>query len=394
MTTIPETINDQLGRKLRMALIGGGGNGFIGRVHARSAQLDHRAVLVAGALSSEPQRARMAGAAFGIESERAYGSYSELLECESSLPDDQRIDFVSIATPNDTHFEIARAALRAGVDVVCDKPLTTRVDEADQLAELVGQSGRVLALTHNYSGYPLVRQARSMIQAGELGELQAVRVNYIQGFLCGLLPGTVPPRGVWKSDPQRAGSGSLGDIGTHAFQLACYVTDACPTSVSSTLRTFHEERPLEDYGHVLVRWGDKLGCITFSQITHGRLNDLTLEIDGRDGSLLWRQEEPNQLFVRRFGQPTQIYERNPNASYTTEPGRQACRLPAGHPEAFLEAFANVYRGAFDDMVALRLGQAIEAKGDNYPNVHDGVRGVKFVQACQASHAADGAWVEL
>ena len=390
----PETVNHPLGRKLRMALIGGGGNGFIGRVHATAAQLDQRAVLVAGALSSDPDRSRAAAAAFGIDSARAYGSYGELLDRESALTNDERIDFVSIATPNDTHFEIVRAALEAGLDVVCDKPLTTHVDDAEQLARLVGQSGRVFALTHNYSGYPLVRQARAMIEAGELGEVQSVRANYIQGHLCGLSPGAVPPRGAWKSDPQRAGSGSLGDIGTHAFHLACYVTSWSPTHVASTLRTFHAERRLEDYGHVLLRCGDALGCITFNQITHGRLNDLSLEVDGRDGSLSWQQEEPNQLVLRRFGQPTQIYDRHPKAVYTKEPSRQACRLPAGHPEAFLEAFANIYRGAFNGMVALRLGQETAAGSGDYPTVHDGVQGVKFVAACQASHAANGSWVKI
>lgn len=391
---LQEVVNDPLGRKLRMGLIGGGGNGFIGRVHALAAQLDHRAVLVAGALSSDPARSRAAAASFSIPVERAYGSYHELLDVESSLPDDERIDFVSIATPNDTHFEIARAALQTGLDVVCDKPLTTRVEDAEHLAGLVDRAGRVFLLTHNYSGYPLVRQARAMIQAGELGEIQSVRVNYIQGYLCGVLPGTVPQRGVWKLDPQRAGSGSLGDIGTHAFHLGCYVTGLSPTHVASTLRTFHAERPLEDYGHVLVRWGDALGCITFSQITHGRLNDLSLEIDGTKASLSWRQEDPNQLVLRQFGEPAQIYDRHPNAAYTKAPSRQACRLPAGHPEAFVEAFANIYCGAFDAMVALRSGQETAVSRGDFPTVHDGVHGVRFVVACQESAAANGAWVEI
>ncbi|MCH2128144.1 MAG: Gfo/Idh/MocA family oxidoreductase [Pirellulaceae bacterium] len=395
MFDLEQSVNHPLGRRLRMGLVGGGGSGFIGRVHVVAAQLDGRAELVAGALSSNPDRSRAAATSFGIESGRAYGSYSELLDGELALSEDQRIDFVAIATPNDTHFEIASAALQAGFDVVCDKPLTNRVDEAVQLAKLVEQSGRVFVLTHNYSGYPMVRQARAMLQAGELGAIQAIRVNYIQGFLCGLVPGTVSARGVWKSDPQRAGSGSLGDIGTHAYQLACFVNDGYPDCLSSNLRTYHSERPLEDYGHVLLRWGDEtLGCITFSQITHGRLNDLTLEVDGSDASLSWRQEEPNQLLVRRFGQPTQIYDRNPNASYTLPQTREVCRLPAGHPEAFFEAFANIYRGAFSDMVASRCGECPSIPGSAYPSVLDGVRGVRFVETCLRSHENQGCWESL
>lgn len=387
-------INDPLGRRLRMALIGGGGNGFIGRVHAIAAQLDSRAELVAGAFSSNPEKSRSAAPTFGIRPERAYGSYRELIETESNLPDNQRIDFVSIATPNFTHFEIAKTALEAGFDVICDKPLTTHLDDAKELAKRVAHSGRVFALTHNYSGYPMLRQARAMVQNGELGPLQAVRTNYIQGFLCGVVPGTVPLRGVWKSDPEKAGSGSLGDIGTHAYHLACYVTGLKATELLSTLKTYHAERPLEDYGHVLIRYGDVSGLVSFSQITHGRVNDITVEVDGNNGSLIWRQEEPNQLELRRFGQPTQIYERNPNAEYTTELVRASCRLPAGHPEGFFEAFANIYRGALDDMVRLRAGESIDSDGSCYPSVHDGVDGLRFVEACQASNSANSSWVEV
>jgi len=387
-------INPPLGRKLRMALIGGAGNAFIGPVHATAAQLDHRAELVAGALSSDAEKSRAAAPAMGIAAERSYGSYSELLAAEAALPEDQRIDFVTIATPNDTHFEIARTALQAGFDVVCDKPLTIARDEAEHLARLVSETGQVFALTHNYSGYPMVRQARQMVEAGELGQVQAVRVNYIQGFLCGLKPGEVPARGVWKSDPEKAGSGTLGDIGTHAYQLACYVTGWQPTELSSVIKTFHAERKLEDYGHALIRCREAIGMITFSQITHGRLNDLTLEVDGQDASLVWRQEEPNQLVVRRFGEPAQVFDRNPRAAYTHDLSRAASRLPAAHPEGFFEAFANIYQGVFDHIVANRSGQQFVCDGSKYPTVQDGVAGIKFVQACQASSAADGIWMEL
>ncbi len=388
-----DPFNGVLGRKLRMGLVGGAGQAFIGPVHAAAAQLDNRAELVAGALSSDPDKSRTAAAAFGIKSARAYGSFRELISAEAELPDGQRVDFISIATPNDTHFEIAQAALEAGFHVVCDKPLTTQLEHAQQLEHLAAQTDRVFALTHNYSGYPLIRQAREMVNAGELGEIQAVRASYLQGFLQGLAPGTPPPR-AWKSDPQRSGSGSLGDIGTHAYHLACYVIGRQASAVSAAMRTFHPERPLEDYGHALVRLGDALGMITFSQVTHGRFNDLSLEVDGSKAALSWRQETPNQLVVRRFGHAAQIYERDPQASHSHASSRHACRLPVGHPEGFLEAFANIYRGAFDDMVAWHAGQPITPDGSSYPTVQDGVAGVRFIIACQSSSQDNGVWKNL
>jgi len=378
-----------------MALIGGGG-GFIGRVHATAATLDNRAELMAGALSSDPVKARAVAADFGIADDRAYGSAEELLDVESKRHADDRVDFVSIATPNDTHYPIAKAALEAGFHVVCDKPMTTSLADAESLAEIVKQTGAVFVLTHNYTGYPMIRQAREMIQQGELGELYAFRANYIQGWLQGLEAGKVPTRGEWKSDPEKTGpAGALGDIGTHAFQLARYTTGLRPVEVSSTLQTFVPQRPLDDYGHALVKFsGGALGMITVSQVTHGRLNDFTLEIDGSKGSLVWRQEAPNQLIIRRFGQPTQTYERNPNAAYTNESGRTACRLPGGHPEAFFEAFANVYRAGFDAMIAGDDNPSHDACSTVYPNVNDGVEGVFFIEQCVASSRERGAWKRL
>jgi len=390
------TQNGTLARKLRMALIGGGGQGFIGRVHATSAMLDNRAELVAGALSSNPEKSRSAASEFGISSDRAYGSVAELLDGEARRNSDDRIDFVSIATPNHTHFPIANAALEAGFHVFCDKPMTTSLADAEALAAQVAQTGSVFVLTHNYSGYPMIRQAREMIQQNELGDLYAFRANYIQGWLQGLDPAHGSTRGAWKADPEKTGpAGALGDVGTHAYHLARYTTGLQPQEVSSTLRTFVPDRQLDDYGHALVKMsGGALGMITVSQVTHGRLNDFSLEIDGSKGSLAWRQEEPNQLIVRRFGEPTRTYERNPNATYTHERARDACRLPAGHPEAFFEAFANVYRDGFDAMIAHADGQPGDTRLADYPNVDDGVEGVQFIQQCVASSKEQGAWMEL
>lgn len=375
-----------------MALVGGGGSGFIGRVHATAAQLDNQAVLVAGAFSSNPERSKAAATAFGVDDARAYGSFQELLAAEASQPMDRRVDFVSIATPNHTHFEIARAALDAGFHVVCDKPMTNCIDEAEHLAELVEKTGQVFALTHNYTGYPMIRQTRAMIEDGELGDVQAVRANYMQGWLCGMQLDPNAPRGVWKSDPAKAGSGSLGDVGTHAFNLVRYVTALTPTEISCLMRSFHPERPLDDYGHVAIKFDEAvLGMITFSQVTHGRLNDFTLEVDGTEASIVWRQEQPNQLVVRRTGQPTQVLDRHPAAAYSSDAARAACRIPAGHPEGFFEAFANIYRAAFDDMIRHASGDPCDPTTTDYPSVSDGVEGVRFVEACQASSNANNAW---
>jgi len=389
-------INSPLNRKLRMALIGGGGNAFIGRVHATAAMLDNRAELIAGALSSNSERAREAAPTFGIAAERAYGSFTELIEQESRLSENERVDFVSIATPNYTHFEIARAALETGINVVCDKPMTNDYDQANELVRLVEQSGAVFALTHNYTGYPLVRQARQMILDDELGEIQAVRVHYIQGWLRGISPGTVPARGAWKADPAKTGpSGAMGDIGSHSFNLARFMTGLDPKEISCRLQTLAPGRQLDDYGHTLVRCSnDALYVIIVSQVTHGRLNDLAIEIDGTKASLSWRQEDPNQLVLRQFGQPKRIFERNPGATFTNEAGRAACRLPGGHPEAFFEAFANLYTGAFDDMIARAMGDRFDGKNTSYPNVYDGQEGVRFIQKCVESSRQNGEWLSF
>ena len=389
-----EGVNHPLHRKLRMGLVGGGGNAFIGRVHATAAQLDSRAELVAGALSSNPEKSRAAAPSFGIDEDRAYGSAHEMIDAELALPADQRIDFVSIATPNFTHFEIAKAALEAGFNVLCDKPMTTSAEDADELVRIVEQTGAVFALTHNYTGYPMIRQAREMVVAGEVGEIQAVRASYLQGWLSGKKIEPNPARGGWKTDPAKAGSGSLGDVGTHAFNLACYVTGLTATEVSANMRTYHPELQLDDYGHATVAFGEsKLGMISFGQNSHGRLNDLTLEIDGTKASLSWRQEDPNELVVRRTGQPTQIYERHAVGEHLNDACRAACRIPGGHPEGFFEAFANLYNAAFDDMI-LRAMDGTRSEETRYPNVRDGAVGVRFVDACQASDNDRGAWKSL
>ena len=391
-----ETTNGALNRKLRMALVGGGQGAFIGRVHATAAILDNRAELVAGALSSNPEKAKASAPAYDIKPDRAYGSIEELVEKESKLPADKRIDFVTVATPNHTHFPIAKAALEGGFNVICDKPMTFDLAEAEQLAALVAKSGAVFAVSHNYTGYPLVRMARQMILNGELGEIQAVRSCYIQGWLRTRLEASDQKQAAWRTDPGKSGAaGCFGDIATHAYNLGRYMTGLLPESVSCNLKVFEPGRKLDDYGHAVVRFENGgLGTVTASQISHGRENDLFIEIDGTKGAIQWRQEEPNVLTLRRNGQPHSIYTRDPNAPYMNDAGKAACRLPAGHPEAFFEAFANIYRSAYDAIIARATGAAWEKVNTIYPNVNDGVEGMYFIQQCVASSQENGAWLPL
>ena len=391
-----ETTNGKLNRKLRMALVGGGQGAFIGRVHATAAVLDNRAALVAGALSSDAARAKASAPSYDIPESRAYGSVTEMIQQETALPADQRIDFVSVATPNHTHFEIAKAVAEAGFNVFCDKPMTFDFAQAEDLVKTVEKSGVVFAVSHNYTGYPLVRQAREMILNGELGEINAVRSNYIQGWLRSRLESDDQKQAAWRTDPTKSGAaGCFGDIGTHAYNLGRYMTGLIPADISCNLKIFAEGRRLDDYGHAVVRFENgALGTVTASQISHGRENDLFIEVDGTKGALAWRQEEPNLMIVRRNGSPHQMYTRDPNAPHMNSMGKAACRLPAGHPEAFLEAFANVYRFAYDAMVDRAIGVDFEKKNTIYPNVYDGAEGMYFIQQCVASSQQNGAWVPM
>lgn len=389
------TTNGSLNRKLRMALAGGGQGAFIGRVHATAAVLDNRAALVAGALSSDPVRAKASAPDYDIPASRAYTSIHELVEKEKALPADQRIDFVSVATPNHTHFEIAKTAAEAGFNVICDKPMTFDLAQAESLAEIVDKTGVVFAVTHNYTGYPLVRQAREMILGGELGEINAIRSCYIQGWLRTRIENSDQKQAAWRTDPKRSGAaGCFGDIATHAYNLARYMTGLLPTEISCHLKSFEEGRALDDYGTAVIKYENGgLGTVTASQITHGRENDIFIEIDGTKGSLQWRQEEPNVMVFRQNGQPHKLYTRN-GGPYLGSLATASNRLPAGHPEAFFEAFANVYRSAYDAMIERAEGKKVEQRNTIYPNVNDGVEGMYFIQQCVASSKENGAWLPL
>ncbi|HUE69452.1 MAG TPA: Gfo/Idh/MocA family oxidoreductase [Pirellulaceae bacterium] len=387
--------NGSLNRKLRMALCGGGQGAFIGRVHATAAVMDNRAVLVAGALSSSAEKAKASAPDYDIPADRAYASVSELVQKEKALPADQRIDFLSVATPNHTHFEIAKAAVDAGFNVICDKPMTFDLKQAEALAEAVDKAGVVFAVSHNYTGNPLVRQAREMIAAGELGEIQAIRSFYIQGWLRTRLETSDQKQAAWRTDPAKSGAaGCWGDIGTHAYNLARYMTGLLPDQISCTLKIFEPGRKLDDYGTAMIKFaGGALGTVTASQISHGRENDIFIEVDGTKGSLEWHQENPNQMFVRMNGQPHKIYTRG-GGPYLGQAAAAATRIPPGHPEGYLEAFANVYRNAYDAMVLRAEGKPFEKTNTIYPNVNDGVEGMYFIQQSVASSKEGGAWLPL
>ncbi|MFO0852715.1 MAG: Gfo/Idh/MocA family oxidoreductase [Gemmataceae bacterium] len=383
--------NAPLHRKLRMGLVGGGQGSFIGRVHATAAVLDNRAALVAGALSSDPAKAKASAPDYDIPADRAYASYKEMAEQEAKRAD--KIDFVSVTTPNSTHFEISKAFAEAGFNVVCDKPMTFDLAQAEELLKVVEKSGVVFAVTHNYTGYPLVRQAREMVLNGEIGEVNAIRANYIQGWLRTRLEASDQKQAKWRTDPKQSGAaGCFGDIGTHAYNLGRFITGLLPKEISCLLKTFEGGRQLDDYGVAAIRYENgALGTVTASQISHGRENDAYIEVDGTKGSLEWHQEEPNKLVVRQNGQPHKVYTRA-GGPYLGAAAGASVRLPSGHPEGFFEAFANVYVAAYDAMVKRAAGEPFETVNTVYPNVYDGVEGMLFITQCVASSKENGAWL--
>jgi len=383
--------NPPIDRKLRMGLIGGGQGAFIGRVHATAAVMDNRAALVAGALSSDPARAKASAADYDIPADRAYGSYKEMAAAEAKRAD--KVDFVSIATPNHTHFEIAKAFAEAGFNVVCDKPMTFDMAQAEELIGVVEKSGVVFAVSHNYTGHPLVRQAREMVRNGELGEINAFRSNYIQGWLRTRLESDNQKQAAWRTDPSKSGiAGCFGDIGTHAYNLGRFITGLLPKEMSCVLKTFVENRKLDDYGTAMIRFENgALGTVTASQISHGRENDVFIEVDGTKASLQWRQENPNEMIVRKNGEPHRIYTRA-GGPYLGAAAGAATRIPSGHPEGYLEAFANVYTATYDAIAKRIAGETFEMRETVYPNVYDGAEGMLFITQCVKSSQENGAWV--
>ena len=381
-----------LARKLRFGMVGGGPGAFIGAVHRRAATMDGLAVLTAGAFSADRKKSRAQGQELFLEPSRVYDSYEMMAEGEAALPGDQRIDFVSIVTPNHLHFPIARAFIERGIHVICDKPMTTTIEDAEALCQLVRRHGVVFALTHNYSGYPLVKQARSMVHAGELGPIRKIVVEYSQGWLSTRLEATGQKQADWRTDPTRAGAGALGDIGSHAEQLARYVTGLEIESLCADVSTFVEGRRIDDDANLLVRYrGGAKGVLFCSQVSLGEENRLSLRVYGTRASLEWRQEEPNVLIVRRADGPLEVYK--PGHPFLAPAAQHATRLPSGHPEAFLEAFANVYANAMRTIAARISGDSPDPLDLDFPTAQDGLAGMRFIHtALTSGQHAD--WVKL
>ncbi len=375
-------------RKLRMGMIGGGRGAFIGTVHRMAAALDGRIELAAGAFSSDPERSRASGRDLLLPDDRVYGSYSEMIEKESARPADQRIDFVAIVTPNHEHVPPARAALLAGFPVMCDKPLAVSLAEARELRALVRKTGLLFGLTHNYAGYPMVKEARHRVAAGELGRIRRVVAEYPQGWLSSALEATGQKQAEWRTDPARAGASCcVGDIGTHAAHLTEYVTGLPIVAIASELTTFVAGRTLDDDASVLLRLGDGArGVLWASQVAIDEENGLNLRVYGEKGSLQWRQEEPNTLLLKWPDRPREVVRTGANYGRLSKEALGATRLPAGHPEGYLEAFANLYK---DFASAL-----LEGGKPDVPTVEDGVRGMAFIEACVDSSRAGGRWTKI
>jgi len=373
-----------------MGMVGGGIGAFIGAVHRSAALMDGQVEFVAGALSANPEKARASARELGLSEKRSYAAWQEMVEKEAALPAEDRIDFVSITTPNRMHFPIAKAFAEAGIHVVCDKPMTRTLEEAKKLVDVVQASGIVFALTHNYTGYPMVKQARHMVQNGELGDILKVVVEYSQGWLLTPLEKEGQKQASWRTDPQQSGvSNCIGDIGTHCENLAYYTTGLEIKEVCADLKSILD-RPLDNDGNILLRLDNGVGGILYaSQFSAGEENNLRIRIYGTQGAVDWRQEEPNQLWFRTNDNPAQLYRRG-NA-YLCAAARRATRLPPGHPEAFIEAFANIYKNVGDTIRANILDQEATELELDFPTVHDGARSLAFVESVVESARSERKW---
>jgi predicted dehydrogenase len=376
-------------RRIRLGMVGGGEGAFIGAVHRIAARLDDHYELLAGALSSTPEKALRSAQALGLA--RAYPDYRTMAREEAARPDG--IEAVSIVTPNDQHAPAAEAFLQAGIHVICDKPVTTTLAEARHLRELARSRGRVLAVTYNYTGYPMVRHARRLVRDGALGTLRVVQVEYPQDWLTEPLESTGQKQAAWRTDPARAGAGGcIGDIGTHAYQLAAFVSGLRTQSLCAELSTFVPGRALDDNVQVMLRFeGGARGLLWASQVAPGNENGLRLRLYGDKGGLEWRQEHPNQLHWSPYGQPTQIVSRGTGAANAD--AARVTRLPSGHPEGYLEGFATVYAEIAQALRAARDGSAVAADVV-FPTIDDGVHGLAFIEAAVRSSAQGGQWVEV
>ena len=383
-----------MNRKLRMGMVGGGRGAFIGGVHRLAATLDGEIELVCGAFSSDPERSKASGADLYLPADRVYANFEEMILREKELPEGERMDFVSIVTPNHMHFAPAKMALGNGFHVVCDKPVTLNLPEALELREVIERTGMLFGLTHNYTGYPMIKEAREMVRSGKLGQIRKVIVEYPQGWLAQLLEATGNKQADWRTDPARSGAaGCMGDIGTHAENLAEYVTGLKITELCADLTTFVEGRKLEDDGNVLLRFDNGAkGVLHASQIANGEENDLNIRVYGEFGGLQWWQMEPNTLIYKTNEEGARRIRTG--VGNLSEATKAHIRVPAGHPEAFLEAFANIYRNFAFTLKARMAGQEPNPLYTDFPGIEEGIRGLAFVDTCLASAHSDQKWTKF
>jgi len=375
--------------KIRLGIVGGGIGAFVGSIHRIAARLDDRYELLAGALSSEPKRAADSAAELGIDPRRSYASFEEMAKKEGKLK--HGIEAVAIVTPNHLHCVVAKAFLEAGIHVICDKPLSSSLEDAEQIEKIVEGSGLIFAITYNYSGYPMVRQAREMVAAGKLGNIRIIQVEYAQDWLATNIEAEGQKQAAWRTDPARAGTGgSIGDIGTHAFHLAEFISGLEAKSLLADLDTFVAGRSLDDNANILLHYSNGAkGMLWSSQVASGQENALRIRLFGDKGGLEWAQEDPNYLQYRPLRETRQILTRGGPA--VGETAARATRIPAGHPEGFLEGFANLYRDIADMIEASRTGKSLTTL---VPDVTDGVKGVRFVEKAVSSNAAGSIWQHL
>ena len=383
-----------MSRKIKMGMIGGGRGAFIGAVHRMAAGIDGQIELIAGALDVNPDIAILSGQDLFLRPDRTYGTYQEMIEKESKLPYGERIDFVSIVTPNHVHFDPAKLALENGFHVVCEKPMTYSYEEALAIEKLVEESGLVFALTHTYTGYPMIKQAREMIQSGVFGKIRKVVVEYPQGWLSTPLETTGQQQASWRTDPKQSGkAGSVGDIGTHAENLAETITGLKIVELCADVSTFVEGRQLDDDANVLIRFNNGAkGVLHVSQISAGEENPVNIRVYGERGGIQWHQHDPNTMYVKWLDKPMEVY-RTGNG-YMGSMAQAHTRTPSGHPEGYLEAFANIYRN-FAKVVQAKIdGKEPEPEYLDFPTVHDGVRGMRFIDAVIESGEKNAEWIKL
>jgi len=384
--------NTKTNRRLRLGMVGGGPGSFIGPIHRIAARLDDHFELVASTLSSDPACGRAAASDLHIAPDRAYASFEEMARAEAARAD--RIDVLSIVTPNHLHYVVAKTFLNAGIHVICDKPITTTVEDALDLAQLVRRTGLIFGLTHNYTGYPMVRQAREMISEGQLGHLRVVQVEYAQDWLATPLETTGQKQAAWRTDPAQSGpAGSLGDIGTHAYNLLCFVTGLHCRQIAADVSVFVLGRRLDDNAQMLLRFEEGArGMLWASQVATGNNNNLRIRVYGEKAGLEWQQEEPNSLLFTPLNKPpVRLHRAGPTS---TPAAVHASRLPAGHPEGYLEAFAQLYSDLAEQISARLAGHAPAASSLLVPTVEDGVAGMQFISAALESSRKDSAWVDL